>query len=241
MISTIFIKIVLLAGLVASSTIPRFPNTVLSPRDINATAVSKLLHIASNSITCENATRPSECRTATQAAPFLISSMQAWNITHSREISALLSVIAFNTDSFKFNTGKFAGQGTRNMQRGRWNLAYAQTFPELAAPLKKITGANFTDTAQSQKALSDAQYSAIVKLVLPDKFSWGSAAWFLTSQCENTRQGLRESHDPHAAYSTYLKCIGTEMSEERMVFWVAANEAFGLTSMAPGEAMPTSK
>jgi len=240
MISTIFIKIFLIAGLVASSAIPRFPNTILSPRE-NATVVSKLLHIAPHSITCKNATRPSECRTATQAAPFLVKSMEAWNITNAREIAALLSVIAFNTDSFKFNTGKCAGQGTRNMQRDRWNLAYAQTFPELAAPLRKITGANFTDTAHSQGALSDTQYAAILDLVLPDKYSWGSAAWFLTSQCESTRQGLREAHDPHSAYSIYLQCIGTEMSEGRMVFWVAANEAFGLNSMAPGEAMPTSK
>lgn len=104
---------------------------------------------------------------------------------------------------------------------GNYNLLYAQSVPALASKLSAITGATSTS------GLSDDQLNSIRELVLPDEYSWGSAAWFLTTQCANIRAQIQSGG--HAGYAAYLQCIGTEMTEDRMAYWDRANSAFGIS------------
>ena len=202
--------------------LPRVP--LLETRETGASAASQLLQVAPKSNTCDNSPFPIECATADQAAPYLISAMVTYGVTSLQEIAALISVIAFETKDFKYNTNHFPGlpgQGTRNMQMANFNFLYAKSIPTLATRLSAIT------TASSSVGLSDDQLNAIRALVLPDEFSWGSAAWFLTTQCAHIRPQIRTGG--HEGYTAYLQCIGTDMTEERMAYWVRANNALGVS------------
>jgi hypothetical protein len=153
--------------------------------------------------------------------------MSSYNITHPSELSALLSLIAYETANFQYNTNHFpapgrAGQGTRNMQMAQYNLLYARSIASLGDQVDAIT------TADGVDGLSDDALNAIRALVLPDEYSWGSAAWFLDSQCgDGVRSGLQTGGE--AGWEGYLACVGTEATDDRKAVWERANEAFGIT------------
>jgi hypothetical protein len=160
------------------------------------------------------------------AAPFLIKAMSQYGITSPPEIAALLSLIAYETGDFKYNTNHYPapgrpGQGTRNMQMANYNLMYAQSIPALSTKLSAIT------TGTSTSGLSDDQLNAIRALVVPDEYSWGSAAWFLTTQCASTRAALQAGGQ--AGYASYLSCVGTSATSDRLAYWTRANTALGIS------------
>jgi hypothetical protein len=189
-------------------------------------AVSVLLQIAPSSTSCANASYPSECATASQAAPYLISTMATHNVTTAPELAALLSLIAYESGEFQYNINHFPapgnpGQGTRNMQMAPYNLLYARSIPALAAPLANITTASSTD------GLTDDQLDAIRALVLPDDYTWGSAAWFLASQCASIRPALQAGGQD--GWEAYLGCVGTAATSDRLAYWTRANQALGIS------------
>jgi hypothetical protein len=206
------------------SQLPSFSH--LSTRAAGASAASQLLLIAPTSNTCTGAPFPSECATASQAAPYLITAMSTYSITSAPEIAALLSLIAYETGDFKYAINHYPapgrpGQGTRNMQMANYNLLYAKSISALSDDLGKITTASSTD------GLSDDELNAIRALVLPDEYAWGSAAWFLTTQCASARPALQAGGQ--AGYEAYLSCVGTSATSDRLVYWTAANSALGIS------------
>lgn len=98
---------------------------------------------------------------------------------------------------------------------------YAKSIPELATPLGAIT------TASSTEGLSNDQLNAIRALVLVDEHSWGSAVWFLTSQCSNVRSALQAGDQ--AGFEAYMACVGTAATSDRVEYWTRAKAAFGLS------------
>lgn len=229
MFSKFPVEILLLAGLSSAAVIPTLSFQIeqgpLGRRQAGSSAASQLLQIAPTSNTCSGAAFADECETAQQAAPFLIQAMETYSVYSVPEISALLSLIAFETGDFKFNENHYPGnpgQGTRNMQMANFNLLYAQSIPALAAPLAAIT------TATTADGLTNDQLNAIRALVLPDEYAWASAAWFLTTQCSaDVRTSLQAGGQ--AGYEAYLGCVGTTATADRLAYWTRANTAFGLS------------
>ncbi|CZR53882.1 uncharacterized protein PAC_03764 [Phialocephala subalpina] len=223
---TMFFTITMLASMALTSPTP-LPSPV-SPRAAPQ-ASDILLAIAPSSSSCANAPAAGECATAAQAAEYLIPAMAKYEIYNPHEIVAVLSVIAYESGEFKYNTNHFPapgrpGQGTRNMQMPNFNLIYAQSIPELKTQLAAIT------TATSTSGLSDATLNAIRALVLPDQYSWASGAWYLTTQCSSVRTQLQAGGV--AGWNAYMACIGATDSSEtaaRLAYWTAANTAFGIS------------
>jgi hypothetical protein len=196
----------------------------LFSRQAGASAVTQLESIAPASTTCDGAPFPSECATASQAAPFLINALSTYSIYSPPEITALLSLIAFETGDFKYAINHFpgrAGQGTRNMQMANFNLEFALSIPELKDAATAIAPAGTTT------GLSDAQLNSIRALVLPDEYAWASAAWFLTTKCASIRSQLQAGGI--AGWTAYLGCVGTTATADRTAYWTRANAAFGLS------------
>lgn len=221
MIYTI-VQVAFLASLTLAA--PLTPPTFLSPRGAGDSAVSQLLIIAPTSNTCASAPFADECETAATAAPFLIDSMMAYKIYSPPEIAALLSLIAFETGDFKYEKNHFPGrpgQGTRNLQMPNFNLEYALSIPALASAAKAIAPASTTD------GLSDDQLNQILALVLPDQYSWASAAWFLTTKCASIRSTLQAGGQ--AGFEAYMGCVGTTATSDRLAYWTRAQAAFGLS------------
>lgn len=69
----------------------------------------QLEFIAPKSSTCKEAPAPGECRTAVEAAPIITHAFQKYNITSPAEHAALISLMAFESDDFKFNRNKVPG------------------------------------------------------------------------------------------------------------------------------------
>ena len=97
---------------------------------------------------------------------------------------------------------------------------YAKSIPELATALTTIT------TASSTEGLSDETLNAMRALVLVDKYSWGAAPWFLTTQCSSVREVIQAGG--RAGFEAYMACLGTSVTSERLEYWTRANDAFGL-------------
>ncbi|KAG0648174.1 hypothetical protein D0Z07_5849 [Hyphodiscus hymeniophilus] len=215
-----------LASLGCAATLPIASFTNIHNRQAGSSAATQLLQIAPTSNTCSGAAFPSECATADQAAPYLISAMSTHGITCPPEIAALLSLITYETGDFKYAINHYPapgrpGQGTRNMQMSNYNLLYARSIPALAPSLAAIT------TAESTDGLSDDELNAVRALVLPDEYAWASAAWFLKTQCASVRPQLQAGGQ--AGFAAYLGCVGTSATSDRLAYWTRANTAMGIS------------
>jgi hypothetical protein len=217
MLSNIFI-ITILASFACAAALP-------SPQLLSrATQAADIIQqIAPTSNTCASAPAAGECATNAQAAPYLISAMQQYGVYAPSEIAAVLALISYESGDFKYNTNHYpgrAGQGTRNMMMPNYVLLYAKSIPALATQLSAITASD------SITGLSDDQLNAVRALVLPDAYTWGSGAWFLTTQCASVRPALQAGGQ--AGFEAYMSCLGVTATSDRLAYWTRANAAFGL-------------
>ena len=175
---------------------------------------SQLESIAPTSDTCTGATYPSECRTAEQALPFILQSFDDYSITSAGAQAAIISTIAFESGDFKYQIHHFPspvpGQGTRNMQSATFNTQYAM----------------FIHLGTAEQAGPSGILNALVS---NETYDFGSAAWFLDTQCESSvKSGLATGEMD--GFMAYLSCIGTTMTPDREAYWQRANLAFGIQS-----------
>jgi hypothetical protein len=81
----------------------------------DAITESQMTAIAPTSNTCDDAPAKGECATAKQAAKFTSQSFNTYKVTSKAEQAAVISLMAFETDDFKYNKNHFpgvAGQGS---------------------------------------------------------------------------------------------------------------------------------
>ncbi|EEP79744.1 predicted protein [Uncinocarpus reesii 1704] len=154
---------------------------------------------------------PGQCRTASQAAEPILRSFSKYNITEKTEMAALVSLMALESGEFKYQKNIYPGrpgQGTRNMQMPEWNTRYAASIPELKDQLK---GPACNDKVKT-----------LDLLLSKDDYDFGSAAWYLTTQCKpDVRKGLQEG--TKVGWEKYItSCIQTTVSEERSKYWQSA-------------------
>lgn len=200
---------------------------LLHVRDDDASLAAKILKAAPGTESCSTASFPDECATAAEAAPHIAAAMERFCIHETPVVAALVDIMLFESGAFQFNRNHFPepgrpGQGTRNMQMSPFNHKYALDVPELRDQAVAIAG----DTADD--ALSDDQKNDILALVMPDEYSFASAAWYLTTQCEaSVRKSLADNGDE--GFKAYLAdCVGVEAGEERLEHWKSTKAAFGL-------------
>lgn len=68
---------------------------------------------------------------------------------------------------------------------------------------------------------------ALLDLVMPDQYSFASAAWFLSSQCSaEVRAGLQRGS--LEGWTAFVRgCVGTTVTGERQAYWERAVTALG--------------
>ncbi|KAF1989636.1 hypothetical protein K402DRAFT_326395 [Aulographum hederae CBS 113979] len=190
--------------------------TIPADERYTGVAVKVITSISPDSGSCDGANFADECATATQAAPHVLDSFNQYQLYYPGEQAAVLSTMLFESGGFKCNKNHFPepgvpGQGTRNMQSPNFNKMYA----EYLAQQGKL------DTADVQAA--EAKGAAeVLDLVMTDEFSFGSAAWFLSTQCdEGVRTGLQDGSQ--TSWEAYLTtCVGTTVTPERVAGWQKA-------------------
>jgi len=155
-----------------------------------------------------------ECRTAQQAAPYISKSFQTYGLTTPGEQAAALSIMLFESAEFKYNRNHWPGrpgQGTRNMQMPNFNLLYAKSqFP----------------AAKVKAAQADNGVVSVLNLVRPDQYAFGSAAWFIKTQCSaDIRKGLQSG--TQSGWEAYItQCVGTT-PDDRLAYWKKSIQALG--------------
>lgn len=172
--------------------------------------ISALENIAPASSTCAGALYPLECRTATQALPFILASFAKYSITHPSVQAALISLMAFESGDFKYNKNHYPapgrpGQGTRNMQSPALNALYAASL-----------GLPSTGTPET-----------VAEEVEADEYTFGSAAWFVVSQCPLAVRERMWSGEKQGWEDYLTGCVGTSVEEGRVEYWERALAALG--------------
>ncbi|MCJ1408869.1 hypothetical protein MMC19_002946 [Ptychographa xylographoides] len=191
---------------------------------------SELLQIAPQSSSCANAPYPSECRTFGQAFEPISASFAIYDIATSGEVAALVSLIAYETEDFKYQNNYYPGnpgQGTRNMQSAQLNIIYASSIPNLASAVAAIT------SYAPVNELSAVQLNEVRALLTSnDVYDFGSAAWFMTTQCSaNVRSGLQTG--TLAGWQAYIgECVGTTTTPARQAIWESAIQVLEAAGLA---------
>ncbi|KAJ5139261.1 uncharacterized protein N7515_004109 [Penicillium bovifimosum] len=177
---------------------------------------SQITTIAPKSTSCADAPAEGECATAKQAAKYTSQSFETYKITSKPEQAAILSLIAFESDDFKYNKNHFPGvpgQGTRNMQSPAFNKKYASSVPALKDKLPSVSNspADLLDLLRADGAID-----------------FGSAAWFMTTQCsDEVRKALGDGSEE--GWARYISdCVGTSVTDERKAYWERAVKALGV-------------
>ncbi|KAF1840025.1 uncharacterized protein K460DRAFT_371998 [Cucurbitaria berberidis CBS 394.84] len=202
-----------------SAPLPDCPGDIEESKGAgNTTALTaeKLTAIAPATASCADAKFPAECADASQAATAINKAFETYKITSTGEKAALIAYMLFESGDFKYSKNHFPGrpgQGTRMMAMPPFVKLYASSVAGEQA------------VAQAETAGGDAGLNAVLALVNSDnEKSFGSAAWFLTSQCTpDVRSGL--SAETVDGWHNFLTaCVQTTAAAERDVPWVAAKQ-----------------
>lgn len=107
----------LITTFAAAGTALAFPTTPSPTRTLGKRDSSKVIEaIMPSSTSC--AGRGDQCRTAAQAAPYLVQAMQDYGIGTNMEQAGILALVAYESGEMQYSknlNNAAAGQGTSNM------------------------------------------------------------------------------------------------------------------------------
>jgi hypothetical protein len=181
--------------------------------------VVQLISIAPTSSTCEGASFADECVvSSTSVVQALIDSFSFYNVTTAEEQAALLSWMAFESGDFKYNKNHFPapgrpGQGTRTMMMPKFVMQFMMSIPEL--------------NAKAQDIMNDS--AKVLELVLPDQYSFASAAWFYSTICTDEHKVQVRTGGRQGWEQGFIQgCVQTTIADERAEYWIRARKALGV-------------
>ncbi|KAK9766391.1 hypothetical protein K7432_004558 [Basidiobolus ranarum] len=175
---------------------------------------------------CSQATFKEECRNAQQALAPLRESFLKYGIDSVGAEAAIVALIAYESGSFAFNINHWpgrAGQGTRNMMMFPAIHEYVKSLASLNRKYLKIT-------LNVPEPYSEEKQNEIRALVLNDRDSFASAAWYLAKSSECPRDALEKLRaNTEEAFKYYtLTCVKTDGSTlpDRIAAWKRVSDAY---------------
>ncbi|KAK4631363.1 hypothetical protein CLAFUW4_02426 [Fulvia fulva] len=182
---------------------------------VNTITPQSLITLAPSTSSCASASYPDECRTASIAAPAIAASFKQFKLNTFGAQAAAVAIQLFESGNFQYSKNHFPapgrpGQGTRNMQSPAFNEKYAEY-------LATVPGSGITEEqVEAAKAKGPAD---VLELVNGDRWGFGSAAWFIGTQCsEDVRKGL--DLGTQVGFERGLtECAGTEVTADRISGW----------------------
>jgi hypothetical protein len=179
-----------------------------------------LIAISPKTASCAGADFPDECADATQAAAALNKAFETYKITSPGEQAAIVAYELFESGDFKYKKNHFPapgrpGQGTRMMAMPPYVKQYATA----------VAGADAV--AKAEAAGGDAGLNAVLALVDDDEKSFGSAAWFVSTQCSAAVRAGLDAETEDGWHNFLSQCVGTGPDATRDPAWVAAKANLG--------------
>lgn len=218
------------AALATAAPTGTCPETYAAKSLITADVLKK---IAPTSATCAGATFPEECSTADDAVSLLNAAFTQYEVTDPWEITAVLSLMIFETEGFKYAKNHFPGrpgQGTRNMQMWNFNWEYALsiTASDDVALSTAVGNQDKAAITADPNALADELKNNVLNLLLQEpEAAWGSGAWYLKTHCAEARPTIQKGGA--AALTAYLACVNAPPAELRTKGFQDTAAALGLT------------
>ncbi|KAK0618604.1 hypothetical protein B0T17DRAFT_619176 [Bombardia bombarda] len=170
-------------------------------------AQSAIEAIMPTSNTCSGAQFPDECRTAAQAASYIITSLTGYSYG---QIAAMLALMGYESADMKYKHNVFPGtpgQGTANMMMPNFVAGYAESI--------------------KPGSTADKTPAEILAMVTPDEHNFGSAAWYIKTTCPGVMDGLTTGSND--SWNAYMECISVSGTDEgRLAYWNRAKSVFGL-------------
>ena len=183
----------------------------LNPRDGTPFKVTaeQIGTLAPKSKSCDKS-KSVECAPADKAAEYINNSFQTYKITTAGAAAGLIATMIQETGQFEFARNKVPGvkgQGTRNMQSPKFNKMYLDSLTEPAF-------------ADEKKAAGDDPAKVLDAIIKYGNYDFGSAAWFLTTQCKDNVAGLDKGDA--AGWDAYVTCVGATATDGRKDVWTKA-------------------
>jgi len=210
----------ILAVLAAVSTAVPTPQTSSSAA-VSSITSQQILQAAPGSGSCVPG--GTACSTPDVAAAALNSAFEKCGYTSLGQQAALLGLMTFESVDFEYNVNAFPGrpgQGTKAMLMFNFVLKYALAQPELNSQVLELSGGS-TDP----NSIPDATKNEIRQLVLPDKYTFGAAPWFLSTQCDASVATQLTSGGLTAFQNYITNCVGTTFTDDRKAKWCLAYNA----------------
>ncbi|KAJ2450969.1 hypothetical protein EV183_003929 [Coemansia sp. RSA 2336] len=164
---------------------------------------------------CETADDTS-CANNKRALVALNNAAKTYGITDRNEMVAIVSLMAFESESWKYNTNVYpgrAGQGTKAMLMYNFIYEYAKEL--------------YPDKVQDAWASTDSSstMNQVRELVLNDNDSFGSGFWYLVKKAPSyhNTQKLDGSLDSFKQYCE--TAVGASWDDSRGQLWETVNKA----------------
>lgn len=184
-----------------------------------------------------------ECSSAEVSAKALNDAFSAYGLKTLGQKASMIAYMAFESGGFMYNTNQFPGrpgQGTKCMLMFAHLYNFAKSFPELQgavaqnSPGGQIAEVNF---GNADSMFSDSAKNAIRALVLPDKYTFKGAPWYLTSYPSATCDKNQLSKGYQGFVATMgAPCYYVTVDDGRKARWCSAVKAIMPAGMgAPSE------
>ncbi|CUS12284.1 unnamed protein product [Tuber aestivum] len=235
--------LLLLAITALSSTLAVLaPCSFNSNRTIPEMSTQQLLAAAPG--ICTTVTK--ECHPAPEAVKEINTAFAHYGLTSLGQKAALLGAMTVESEDFIYNVNKFPGrpgQGTKAMLMFPHIYYYAFSQPALTAEVLRISGGvDRNVTFGNMNRTSAADQMAIRELVLPEKYTYAAAPWYLKNRCQASMTA-RLAEGGFEGFKEYVgACIWAgNVTTERLGKWCSAVRALKPVEMRmPGECKPCS-
>ncbi|KAG0125145.1 hypothetical protein HOY82DRAFT_632507 [Tuber indicum] len=182
-----------------------------------------------------------ECHPAAEAVRGINTAFANHGLTKLGQKAALLGLMALESVDFTFNVNSFPGrpgQGTKAMLSFPHIYHYAFSQPACTAEVLRISNGKFLNvTFSNMDTIPIMDQKAIRALVLPEKYTYAAASWYLRNKCQaSVRERLAEGG--FEGFKEYIGgCIfAGNVTSERLAKWCSAVKALKPEGMrAPGE------
>ncbi|KAH7039736.1 uncharacterized protein B0I36DRAFT_357131 [Microdochium trichocladiopsis] len=216
------------SSIFAAAAVMLAGSAVAAPLERRAELVAAdiVAQIAPKSVSC--AAGSDECRTNKQVGEALVEAMLAYEIYNPAAMASITALIALESGEFVYKRNLqhdgadsiHWGQGTSNMQTFKYQLLFANSFPEVASQVAALGAVDGNKAAMNK----------VLDLVVDDKYNFKSGPWFYATQCGADVHSAFEGSDLDKAFELHMACVlgSGSIAPERTAYWNTAKKAFGL-------------
>ena len=182
-----------------------------------------------------------ECTSCQDTADGLNEAFSAYNFMTLGQKAGMIAYMEFESVDFTYNTNQFPGrpgQGTKCMLMPPHLYNFVNSFPELQPQLQSLSPYAAKDGVNwgNYDALfpDDNTRNQIRALVLPNKYTFKCATWFMTSYPAATCDKTALNYGLDGWVKTMQSpCFGVEVTADRTAKYCSAMKVLAPSGMSP--------